>query len=179
MTPSNTTSILISLFAGILVAFGLFYIVVLMGNSWIKWGLIILTLVSAAIWLISHGRLKRATKYTIIGLMIFAICFASIERQILQNAGFAPEFVPIKKGTLISKANVLNASVMEILNSVKSSVGYSFINLEHPGEITFESMTLDTTSSTGRIDVALYQRSSNLGFHFAANNGNKYYASVR
>lgn len=179
LTASDTKSILVSSFAGILVAFGLFYVVVLMGNSWIKWVLISLTLVNVAVWLISHGRLKRTIKYTIIGLMIFAICFASIESQILQNAGFAPEFEPIQNGSLISKANILNASLMEILISVKNSIGYNFITLEHPGEITFESMTLDTTSPTGRIDVELYQRSSSLGFHFAANNGNKYYARVR
>ncbi|MDG6222341.1 MAG: hypothetical protein QCH99_03670 [Candidatus Bathyarchaeota archaeon] len=178
MTEVEKNSILISVFWGVLLAVGLFYSVVLLSNTWIKWVVIGLALVCAAVWLIVHGRLKLIVKYFIVGLLVFGICFGSVEGHILENAGFAPEFEPITEGVLLSQSNILNVSVLQILGGVKNSPGYGLISLEHPGEITFESMSFDTIYPKGRIDVDFYQRSSNLGFHFTASNGNSYHARV-
>lgn len=161
-----------------MVAVGLFSAVVLLDSSWIKIVTISLIIVSCIVWLVSHGVLRRAFKYVIIAVMIFAICFTTLEGYLLWNAGYPPTFMPSQQSVTISYSNILNVSLTQIVQSIKNTPTFSLITLEHPGEITFESMELDTTLRGGRIEVVLYQKSSNLGFTFVCSNGHSYHASV-
>lgn len=178
MAATDENSIVKSIFAGILVAVGLFYTVVLLGSSWIKIVVISLVVVSSVIWLVSHGLLRRVFKYLILTVMIFAIFFSTFEGYLLWNAGYPPTFMPSQEGVTISYSNILNASVTQIVQSVKNTATFSLITLEHPGHVTFESMKLDTTFRGGSIEVVLYQESSNLGFAFRCSNGYSYHASI-
>jgi len=178
MTSTNNNSIAKSIFAGILMAVGLFSVVVLLGNSWIKIVVISLIIVSSVVWSLSHGVLRRGFKRLILAVMIFAICFTTFEGYLLWNAGYPPTFMPSQQGVTISYTNILNASLTQIVQSVENTPTFSLITLEHPGKVTFESMKLDTTFGGGHIEVVLYQKSSNLGFKFVCSDGHSYHTSV-
>jgi len=163
-----------SLLAGILIAVGLFSAAVFLSNSWIKLVVIGLIIIGGVAWLVSHGLLRRTFKYTILAAMIFAISFSAFEGYMFWNAGYPPTFGSSQPGVTISYSNILNASLTEIVQSVKKTPTFSLLTLEHPGEVTIETMTLDTTFRGGRIEVVLYQESSNLGFNFGASGGGSY-----
>jgi hypothetical protein len=167
-----------SVLAGILIAIGLFSAAVFLGNSWIKLVVISLIIVSGIVWLVSHGALRRAVKYMILAVMVFAISFSAFEWYILWNAGYPPVFMPSQPGATVSYSNILNASLTEVVQSASNSPAFGLISLEYPGKITFESMKLDTTFRGGRIEVLFYQDSSNLGFRFVSSAGQSYHASV-
>jgi len=178
MATTDKHSLAKNVFAGILVAVSLFSAVVLLGNSWIKILIIALIVVSSLVWSVSHGILRKVFKYLIIAVMIFAISFTAFEGYLLANAGYPPTFEPSQQGVTISYSNILNASLTQIVQSVKNSPTFSLISLEYPGTITFDSMKLDTTFRGGRIEVVLYQRSTDLGFMFICSNGYPYHASI-
>jgi len=177
MAATDKNSLAKSVAAGILTAIGLFSVVVLLGNSWIKIALISLILIGTIVWLKSHGTLKKAVKILLLGAMIFATFFTTAEGYLLWNAGFPPTSIP-EQGVTISQANILNVSLAQILQSIKTTPTFSLISLEYPSEISFESMDLETTIPGGRIEVTFYQQSSNLGFRFASSSGGSYHASV-
>jgi hypothetical protein len=133
--------------------------------------------VSCIVWLLSHGVLRKASKYLIIVVMIFTICFTVFEGYLLWNAGYPPTFNPSQQGVTISYSNILNASLTQIVQSVKNTPAFGLLTLEHPGEVTFESLKLDT-ALRGSIEVVLYHKSSNLGFRFICSSGYSYHASV-
>lgn len=174
----DKNAIIKNILAGILIAIGLFSAVVFLGNSWIKFLVISLIVVSGLLWLISHGILRRTIRYVILGVMVFAVSFSTFERYTLWNAGRPPTFTPLQLGATVSYSNILNASLTEIVQSAKNSPAFSLIGLEYPGIITFESMKLDTTFGGGSIEVLFYQKSSNLGFRFVSSGGQPYRASI-
>jgi hypothetical protein len=167
-----------SIFAGILIAVGLFSTAVFLGNSWIKLFVIVLIVISGIAWLVSHGLLKHVFKYMILAVMVFAILFSGLEGYLLWNAGYPPTTGSSQSAVTISYPNILNMSLTEIVQSVKNTPTFNLIMIEHLGEVAIETMTLDTTFSGGRIQVILYQDSSNLGITFASSSGGSYHASV-
>jgi hypothetical protein len=167
-----------SLVAGVVVAVGLFSAVVLLGNSWIKLLVLTLIAVSSLAWWISHSNRKKVFKYLTIGVMIFAIILTATEGYLLTNVGQPPAFSPSQEGVTISYPNIFNASLTEIVQSVKNSPTFHFLSLEYLDTINFESMKLDTTFPGGRIEVVFYQKSNDLSFMFTCSNGYPYQASI-
>jgi hypothetical protein len=167
-----------SIFAGILIAVGLFSAAVFLGNSWIKLFVIVLIVISGIAWLVSHGLLKRVFKYLILAVMVFTILFSGLEGYLFWNAGYPPTAGSSQSDVTVSYTNILNMSLTEIVQSVKSTPTFNLIMIEHPGEVTIETIALDATFSGGRIHVLLYQDSSNLCITFASSNGRSYHASV-
>ena len=57
------------------------------------------------------------------------------------------------------------------------TVAFSFFKLEHPGDVTFESIRLSTTFPGGEIEVTFYNQATNIGFGLISSAGYHYHAS--
>jgi hypothetical protein len=178
MAKNDNLSLPKNIIAGIVMAIGLFSATVILGNSWIKILVIALITVSSFVWWISHSIRKKVFEYLIFAVMIFAIIFTASEAYLLTNAGHPPTFNPSQEGVTISYSNILNASLTQIVQSVKTSPTFNLISLEYPGTIMLESMKLDTAFPGGRIEVVLYQESNDLAFMFVCSDGYPYHASI-
>ena len=179
MATTNKRSLAKNVCEGILIAVGLFSIVVLLGsNSWIKLLSLALIVVGSLAWAVSHNIVKKAFKFLIIAVMLFAIFFAVFEFCLFTNAGYPPTFEPSQEGVTISYSNILNASLKQIVQNVKNSPAFSLLSFEYPGEITFESMHLYTRWLGGKIQVEFYHKSANLGFLFICCDGHPYRVST-
>ncbi len=64
---------------------------------------------------------QRVFKYILIGGLIFAISFSACENYLLRNAGYPPTFEPSQPAITVSYPNILNASVVEILQDKEYS----------------------------------------------------------
>jgi hypothetical protein len=178
MEPTDKNLICKNILAGILIATGVFSAVVLLGNTWIKLIVISLIVASGIIWLFSHGSLRRAIKCVIITLMVFTISFSTLEIYLFWNAGYPQTFTPSQPGVTISYPNILNASLTGVVQSAKNTPAFNLIALEYFGQITFESIKLDTSLRGGRVEVVFCQDSSSLGFRFVSSGGHSYHVSI-
>ena len=166
-----------NIIVALLVAVGLFFSVLLMNNSWIKILLLVLVLVSGALWFATHRNLKRTLKYFVIFLLIFGISFSSFERYFFWNAGYPSTYSSAQPSITLSYPAVLNVSISDVVQSAETTVAFSIFRLEHPGDVTFESILLDTTFPGGRIEVTFYNEATNIGFGLISSAGYQYHAS--
>ena len=179
MATTNKRSLAKNVCAGILVAVGLFFVVVLLGNnSWIKLLSIALIVVGSFVWADSHNIVRKAFKFLIIAVMVFVIFFVVFEFYVLGNAGYPPTSEPAQEGVTISYSNILNASLTQIVQSAKNSHAFNLLAFEYPGAITLESMNLHTGWPGGRIQVEFYHKSADLSFMFICSNGYPYHVST-
>lgn len=170
-------AVLQSIISGLLVAVGLFFAVLLLSNSWIKLLVIGTFLVGEVSWLLSRGSLKRALKYFIVAIMIFAISFTSFESYMFWNAGYPPTYTPSEPKTSLSLQGMLNASLTQILQNIEQSPAFNLLKLEYGDNITFESMKLEPSNGPGGyISVDFLTENSNAYFHFFSSNGHQYIA---
>ncbi|MCL2288799.1 MAG: hypothetical protein FWC33_06495 [Candidatus Bathyarchaeota archaeon] len=72
---------------------------------------------------------QRVFKYILIGGLIFAISFSACKNYLLRNAGYPPTFEPSQPAITVSYPNILNASVVEILQDIKSTPAFSILDL--------------------------------------------------
>jgi hypothetical protein len=164
-----------SIIIGLLVAVGLFFSVLLLSNSWIKFFAIGAFLVSGISWLLSRGSLKKALKYLVVAIMIFAISFTSYESYLFWNAGYPPTYSPSEPKTSLSLQGMLNASLTQTLQDIEQSTTFSLLKLEHGDKIMFESMNLMPSNGPGGyISVDFLTENSNAYFHFYSANGHQY-----
>jgi hypothetical protein len=63
------------------------------------------------------------------------------------------------------------------VQNVKNTPTFKLLMLEHPGEVSIGTITLDTEWPSGRIVVVLYHKPDDLGFRFSANSGGPYHVS--
>ncbi|WNZ29205.1 MAG: hypothetical protein IAX21_11350 [Candidatus Bathyarchaeota archaeon] len=178
MASTDKMLIIKSVLAGILVAVGIFFALIIVSNSWIKTVIISAIILSTITWLLTKARLKKYFKTIILAVMIFTIVFTGIEAYFLRNTGYPVNVMPSQPDVTVSYPNILNLSLTEIVQEIRKTPTFSFINFEHPGEIVFESISLDTTFLGGSIEVMFYQKSSNLNIRFMASNGHTYRTSI-
>jgi len=178
MASIDMKTVLQNIVIGLLVAVGLFCSILLLANSWIKILVVALILICSVVWLISRGNLKKTSKYLVLSLMIFGICFTSFERYIFWNAGYPSTYNASIPDVTISYPNILNVSLTEVFQNAKKTNAFNLFKLEHPGEATFESIGLSTTFPGGRIEVSFYNEDTNTGFGFISSGGYPYHAST-
>jgi hypothetical protein len=164
-----------SIIIGLLVAFGLFFSVLLLSNSWIKFFVIGAFLVSGLSWLLSHGSLKKALKYLVVAIMIFAISLTSFESYLFWNAGYPPTFTQSEPKISLSLQEMLNASLTQIVQNIEQSPTFSLLKIEHGDKIAFESIMLMPSNGPGAdIRVDFLTENSNAYFHFYSSKGHQY-----
>jgi hypothetical protein len=176
-SSDNKYVIIKSILAAVMVVVGLCSTVIFLGNSWIKFGIIVLIVVMGVVWLVSHGLLRRTVKYVLFAVMIFSISFTAFEGYLLWNAGYPPTYSS-QSDVTISYPNILNASLIDVVQSVETSLTFKLLRLEYLGEVNIETITLDTGFRSGRVEVVLYQGSSKIGFRFSATGGESYRATI-
>lgn len=175
--PNHAKTIFQNIIFGFLVA-GLLCSLVLLSNSWIKFLILAITLVAGVVWLASHGRLRNALKFTLVAVMLFAISFTAFEGYLFWNAGYPSTYIESEPTVTISYPRILNISLTEVVQSAEKTTAFSLFKVEHPGEVTSESILLDTTFPGGRIEVTFYNEAANTGFGFIASSGYPYHASA-
>jgi len=155
---------------------GLFSII--FNFSWIKAIGFVLLLFSGLILLVSQKlrwrMCQRVFKCMLVGALIFTISFSVFEGYLFYNAGYPPTFGSSQYDVALSYPNMLNASMAEIVQSVKNTHAFKLLMLEHPGEVSVERIIFNRDS----LEVLLYSESSNLGFMFRASHGNPYRVSI-
>jgi len=178
MASIDVKTVFQNIVIGLLVATGLFFSTLLLSYSWIKILVVSLTLGCGVIWLVSHGKLKKALKYLVFSLMIFGICFTSLERYIFWNAGYPSTYNDSIPDVTIAYPSILNVSLTELVQSAEETSAFNLFKLEHLGETTFESIALSTSPPGGRIDVTFYNEDASMGFGFKSSGGYPYHAST-
>jgi hypothetical protein len=155
---------------GFLVIVGISCSLLLVSYSWIKILLLASILIGGIVWFVSRGKFKRPLKYFVLALMIFGIVFGSFESYVFWNAGYPSTLMPSESAVTISYPRILNVTLTEVIKSAENTVAFKVFRLEHPGEVTFESILLDTTFPGGEIEV-------NMGLGFISSAGYHYHAS--
>ncbi|PVX24914.1 MAG: hypothetical protein CW691_06120 [Candidatus Bathyarchaeum sp.] len=161
-----------------LLAAGLFFSMLTLTYSWIKILIVASFLVCSIIWLLSHGKLKKALKYLVISLMVFGICFTSFESYVFTKAGYPSTYDASAPDVTLSYPNILYVSLTEIVQGIKETTAFTLFSLEHSGTLSLEDIELSTTRPNGRIEVSFYAESSSMGIRFASSAGHHYVTSV-
>jgi len=100
-----------------------------------------------AIWFISHNSLRQTIKYTLIIVSIFAISFSAFEGYMFQNAGYPPNSDNSQQ-SITCLPNILNVSLIDIIQDIKDTPTFHLLMLEHPGEVTISHISLRDDSVT-------------------------------
>jgi len=175
--PSKARTILQDLIVGFLIIAGLFCSLLLVNYSWIKILLLTSILVGGIAWLVARGKLKSTLKYFVLAVVIFGIAFGSFESYVFWNAGYPSTLMPSEPAATISYPRILNISLTAVVQSAEKTVAFGVFKLEHPGNVTFESILLDTTFPGGEIEVTFYNQATNTGFGLISSAGYHYHAS--
>ncbi len=172
---SNARPIFLNLTVGFLILVGLFCCFFLLSNSWIKFLLIGLSLVTGVMWAVSHGRLRKALKFTLIIMMIVSISFTAVEGYLFLNVGYPATYTPTQPKVL-SLQTMLNASLEQVIQGIEGSQTFSLLKLEYGDNIAFESMQLQPVGPHGygyiRVDFASID--SHAYFHFFSSDGHQF-----
>lgn len=182
--PSKTRAFFQNAIVAFLVIVGLPCSFLLLSNSWIKTTLIAISLAVGALWLVSHGKLRRlgsALIFTLALIMIFTISFTAVEGYLLWNGGYPATYTPTQPTVTLSLQKMLNASVEQIVQSAEDSQTFALLKLEHGSSLTFESMNLSPSNrylSGGYISVDFASSSGNKYFHCYSTDGHQYIIQV-
>ena len=156
-----------------------------LSDSWIKTSLIAITLVTGALWLVSHRKVRRvgsALKFTLALVMIFSISFTAVEGYLLWNAGYPATYTPTQPTVTLNLQKMLNASIEQIVQSAEDSQTFALLKLEYGSNLMFESMNLSPSSgylrSGGYISVDFASSSGNRYFHCYSADGHQYIIQV-
>ena len=160
---------------GFLVIAGLFSALILI-DSWIKLVLVGSILVGGLVWRFTHGNVKKALKFFVVAVLIFSISFTAVEFNLIRNAGYPPTYSISQQGT-ISKNNILNVSLAQILQDIESTPTYKMLTLQF-GSMTAENIMLDTSIPGGLVQVDFYGQKSNTYFYFLSSSGYPYHVNV-
>ncbi len=134
-------------------------------------------LVPTVIRLVAHGYTKKILKYIIIGALIFAISFTSIESYMLWNAGYPATGVAAPSGVTIAYPSVLNVSLAQLIDGIEKSPTYALLTSEH-GKTNPEMIWLNTEFTGGSINVGFYGQNSNTYYGYSASAGYQYHVQV-
>ncbi len=171
----NAKTIIQNILIGLIVAIALFSSLIILSYSTIKIILISTILITALIWFVSHGRIKRALKFLVLSIMIFAISFAGTEAYLFQNAGYPP--VPSQSDVTVSMQTMLNVSLTEIVRGIEQSPTFSLLRLEH-GTLIFESIGINPIGIAGGISVSYFIEDTHSIARFSCWDGGQYRVSI-
>ena len=170
--------ILLNLFIVFLAIAGLLSAMILI-DSWIKLVLLGSILVGGLVWRFTHGNVKKALKFFVISVLIFSISFTAVEFNLNWNAGYPPTYTLAQPGITISKANILNTSLIQIVQDVEKTPTYELLTIQF-GVTTAETIKLDTAfpSRGGLVQVDFYGKNSDAYFYFSSSSGYPYHVNV-
>jgi hypothetical protein len=148
--------------------------------SWISLSLMFLLASSSVIWVMSI-KLRRRTcqrvfKYMLVGMFICVISFSAFQNYLYRNAGYPPTFNPAQPDVIISYPNILNTSIVDIIQGIRNTPAFSLLSLEFPGENTVILINLDTRApgiDSGSILVR-FDHASKVDIAFRSDRGNPY-----
>ncbi len=168
--------VFLTLAIGFLVIFGLLSALILI-DSWIKLLLVGSILVGGLVWRFSRGNVKKACKFFVVAVLIFSISFTAVEFNLIWNAGYPPTYTSAQPGITISRANILNASLIQIVQNIERTPTYEFLTAQF-GATTAETIKLDTSFPAGLVQVDFYGNNSDAYFYFSSSSGNTYHVNV-
>lgn len=177
MASIDAKTVFKNIVIGLLAAW-LFFSMLTLSYSWIKLLIVSLFLVCGVVWLVSHGKLKKALKYLVLSLMVFGICFTSFESYVFSNAGYPSTYNASTPDITLSYPSILNVSLTELVQGAKATNAFSLFDFENNGGTTFESILLSTTYLGGRIEIIFRNEHTNLGIGFVSTSGFAYHTSV-
>jgi hypothetical protein len=105
----------------------------------------------------------------LVGMFICVISFSAFQNYLYLNAGYPPTFDPAQPDVTISYPNMLNTSIVEMIQGIKNTTTFSLLSLEFPGENTVTRIVLDG----GLIEVR-FDHASKVDIVFASYRGNPY-----
>ena len=160
---------------GLLAAAEVYAIVIILGNSWLKMFMIVAALVPGLVWLVTHGKIKETSKLFVVGVMIFAITFASVESYLFYNAGYTPTYSSSEPEVSVSFQGFQNVSLTQILQGIEQSPTFGLLRFEYGGNIKFEFMKIEVSNySGGYLGIDFFEENSNDYFHFYSSNDHQY-----
>ena len=165
-----------NLVLGFLIIAGLLCSVLLL-NSWLKFIVIASILVGGLLWRYSHGNFRKVFKFFLVAVMIFVISFTAVELNLFSDAGYPPTYSSSQQGITLSKSNILNVSLAQIVQDIENTPTYKVLTLQL-GPATAENIKLDTSLPGGSVQVDFYGQRSNAYFYFLSNSGHPYRVSV-
>lgn len=149
----------------------------LLSNSWIKYMLIGSALVLGIAMLLLWGKttIRRAVKFGLVGIMVFALCFSAFEGYLFWNSGYPPTYSQSNPDWTVSMPSLANLSVTELVHSVEASPTFSLLELEH-GTLAFDSMSVQPARGEwgGYIEVNFFSETDHEYFHFYSNDGHPF-----
>ena len=176
-TATDAKTIIQNIIISLLTAAGLFCSLLLITYSWIKIVAIVAILLPSAIWLVTHGRIRKIFKYVLVAALVFAISFASFESYLLSNAGYPSTASAQSTGTGGS-FSILGVSLTQLINGIEKSQTYALLTTEH-GKTAAESIKLDSSFLPNWIEVDFYGEGSNTYLTFVAPlPGDQYHVQV-
>ena len=89
----------------------------------------------------SHGNFKKAFKFFVVAVLIFAISFTAVEINLFSNAGYPPTYSASQPGITISKSNILNISLSQLVQDIENTPTYKVLTLQL-GPTTAENIKL-------------------------------------
>jgi len=173
----DAKAIIQNIIIALLTAAGLFCSLLLLTYSWVKIAAMIAILLPGTVWLVTHGRVRKVSKYVVIGALIFAIGFASFESYMFSNAGYPSPAAVQSTGTAGTAGymGILSISLNRLIQGIEKSPTYALLSAEH-GKTNPESIKLD---SPEWIEVDFYGEGSNTYLPFIAPYpGDQYHVQV-
>ena len=161
----DVKAIIQNIIIALLTAAGLFCSLLLLTYSWVKIAAIVAILVPGAVWLVTHGRIRRTFKLVAIAALIFAIAFASVESYMLLNAGYPS--TGAASGATAGYAGIFNISLTQLIDGIEKSPTYALLTAEH-GKTNPESIRLDSSFFPEWVEVDFYGQNSNAYLAFMA-----------
>ena len=125
----------------------------------------------------SHGNFKKAFKFFVVAILIFVISFMAIEIYLFSNAGYPPTYTSTQPSITISKINILNVSIAQMVQDIENTPTYKVLTLQL-GPTTAENIKLDTSFPGGSVQVDFYGQRSNAYFYFLSSSGYPYHVNV-
>ena len=151
--------------------------------SWISILLCILLCFSLIAWGVSQAlrrqKWQRLFKRMLIIMFICVISFSAFQSYVFWNAGYPSTFDPSQPDITVSHVNILNVSLVEIVQEVKNTAAFSLLSLEYPGNNVLKSINIDTRFSGGSIEVRFHNPSFKFDFYFDSYHGRPYTAWSR
>jgi hypothetical protein len=159
------------------------FVVSLLKPSWVEAVVFGLFLFSVTVWLatgaLHRQRWQRRFKYLLIAVMVFTMIFSVSEYYVLRYADYPSTFDASQPGITIAYPNILNASMVEVLQGVKNTTAFNLLSVEYPGEVIIRCITLNTAWwDGGRIEVLFHHVPSNFRLAFNSMEGEPYRVDV-
>ena len=116
--------------------------------SWISILLCILLCFSLIVWGVSQKlrrqKWQRTFRHMLIIVFICVISFSAFQSYVFWNAGYPSTFDPSQPDITVSHVNILNVSLVEIVQEVKNTAAFSLLSLEYPGNKILKSINIAT-----------------------------------